>query len=135
MENWKEEFFEVKNNLYCKILIKVNDEWIGKSDCGTESSMEKEKGESSDAFKRAAVKWGIGRFLYSKDIKHLPVKPYGNSFCPVDNEGKFLFGSKLTQYIEKSENIPVNEKCPKCGAKLMTSKQGKKYCSALCWKN
>ena len=37
--------------------------------------------------------------------------------------------------INKAENRPVNEKCPKCGAKLMTSKQGKKYCSALCWKN
>jgi hypothetical protein len=43
-------------------------DWVWKSDCGTESQVEKQKGEASDAFKRAAVMWGIGRFLYSLGI-------------------------------------------------------------------
>ena len=64
-ENWQREHYEVKGNLFCRVGIKTNGEWVWKSDCGTESKTEKEKGESSDSFKRACVNWGIGRELYS----------------------------------------------------------------------
>ena len=40
--------------------------WIQKQDCGVESNTEKEKGEASDAFKRAGFNVGIGRELYTK---------------------------------------------------------------------
>lgn len=66
-ENWKDSYQEIKGNLFCSIGIFFNGKWIEKSDVGTPSDFEKQKGEASDAFKRAAVKWGIGRFLY--DIK------------------------------------------------------------------
>lgn len=59
-ENWQCDYKQIKNNLYCGISIAGVWKW----DCGTESNMDAEKGESSDAFKRAAVKWGIGRYLY-----------------------------------------------------------------------
>ena len=36
-----------------------------KSDCGTESNTEAQKGEASDSFKRACFNWGIGRELYT----------------------------------------------------------------------
>jgi hypothetical protein len=39
--------------------------WIWKGDAGTESNMEAEKGNASDARKRAGFTWGIGRELYS----------------------------------------------------------------------
>ena len=42
-----------------------NGEWISKQDVGVESNTEKEKGQASDAFKRACVNWGIGRELYT----------------------------------------------------------------------
>lgn len=48
-ENWQDEYGVVNNNLYCKIGIKINGDWIWKGDCGTESNTEAEKGESSDA--------------------------------------------------------------------------------------
>ena len=38
--------------------------WITKADAAGDSAVEAEKGAISDAFKRAAVKWGIGRYLY-----------------------------------------------------------------------
>ena len=41
------------------------EKWIAKEDVGIESNMEKEKGEASDAFKRAGFNWGIGRELYT----------------------------------------------------------------------
>lgn len=37
---------------------------VSKSDVGTASTFEPSKGAVSDALKRAAVQWGIGRYLY-----------------------------------------------------------------------
>ena len=77
--NWQCKYEEYKGNLFCSIGIMDDGAskdlgWVWKSDCGTESNVEKQKGEASDAFKRAAVMWGIGRFLYSKSIVKLPTK-------------------------------------------------------------
>lgn len=65
--NWTREHIEIKGNLFCKLSIYDTDkkEWVYKIDCGTESNADKEKGESSDSFKRAAFNWGIGRELYT----------------------------------------------------------------------
>jgi hypothetical protein len=71
-ENWEREHYECKGNLFCRVGINRNfdkpnefRDMIYKSDCGTESNTEKEKGESSDSFKRACVNFGIGRCLYT----------------------------------------------------------------------
>ncbi len=61
---WRDEFTETPRGVVGTIYILINGEWVGKSDIGTESDIEEEKGIYSDAFKRAAVKWGIGRELY-----------------------------------------------------------------------
>ena len=61
-ERWQREHYEVKGNLYCRVGIFFDGiGWVWKSDCGVESYAEKEKGESSDSFKRACFNWGIGR--------------------------------------------------------------------------
>lgn len=65
MENWQREHYECKGNLFCRVGIRCGDEWIWKSDCGTESNTEAQKGEASDSFKRACFNWGIGRELYT----------------------------------------------------------------------
>lgn len=51
-------------------------EWVWKADGGGESDIEAEKGALSGAFKRAAVRWGIGRYLYSM----------GNIWVPLENK-------------------------------------------------
>jgi hypothetical protein len=48
----------------CEIGVWHNDQWIWKADGAGDSDIEAEKGALSDAFKRAAVRWGIGRYLY-----------------------------------------------------------------------
>lgn len=70
--NWTSEFYELKNRLFCRITITfMRDDktiaTISKTDCGVESNVEKEKGEVSDAFKRCAVHFGIGRDLYNSE--------------------------------------------------------------------
>lgn len=63
--NWQRRHYECKGNLFCEIGIKIDNEWIWKGDCGSESYTDKEKGEASDSFKRSGVNWGIGRELYT----------------------------------------------------------------------
>jgi len=99
-ENWQDDYKEVKGNVYAGIGIKVKDEWIWKWDCGIESNVDKEKGEASDAFKRAAVKWGVGRFLYDLKIhfvKSNEVKTSSNFPYCVDDSGKRIWD--ITDYI------------------------------------
>lgn len=64
---WQCDFYECKGTLFCKIGIWSNDlhDWVWKANAGSPSNMEAVKGEASDAFKRAAFAWGIGRELYT----------------------------------------------------------------------
>ena len=78
-ENWQREHYECKGNLFCRVGIRCDQvkyreangdtgiapDWVWKSDCGTESNTEAQKGEASDSFKRACFNWGIGRELYT----------------------------------------------------------------------
>ena len=89
-ENWQREHYECKGNLFCKVgilctttAIKYNDnvvhentslDWVWKSDCGTESNTEAQKGEASDSFKRACFNWGIGRELYTAPFTWIPAE-------------------------------------------------------------
>lgn len=67
--NWQNDFKLIDGKMYGGIGISRSTngvtEWIWKWDCGTESNTEAEKGQASDAFKRAGFKWGIGVELYS----------------------------------------------------------------------
>lgn len=63
--NWQCDYKEVDGKVYCGIGIKMESEWIWKWNCGSESNLDAEKGEASDALKRAGFAWGIGTELYS----------------------------------------------------------------------
>jgi hypothetical protein len=78
--NWYDEYSPAPNEdgnkcVQCTLYIKVGSEWVGKSDVGTNSKdhtaaqNNAEKGGYSDALKRAAVKWGIGRYLYDLGVQ------------------------------------------------------------------
>lgn len=71
-ENWQREHYECKGNLFCRVGIKCGDTYVWKSDCGSESNTEAEKGEASDSFKRACFNWGIGRELYTSPFIWIP---------------------------------------------------------------
>lgn len=78
----------------CEIGLRINGEWLWRANGAGETQVEAEKGALSDAFKRAAVLWGVGRYLYdlpnvwvdldNKRIKNPPslpdwAKPAGSS--------------------------------------------------------
>ncbi|MBO9624127.1 MAG: hypothetical protein J7500_15575 [Sphingomonas sp.] len=64
--NWQDSYTEtVKGRLICALQIRIDGEWITKSDGAGDTDVEGEKGAISDSLKRAGVKWGIGRYLYN----------------------------------------------------------------------
>lgn len=72
-EKWQSRYFETaKGRVICEIGIRVGDEWVWKSDGAGDTAVEGEKGGISDALKRAAVQWGIGRYLYRLDAVWAP---------------------------------------------------------------
>ena len=64
-ENWKNEFKAAPDGgILCGLSIKVDGEWVTKWDGAENTDIEAVKGGLSGAMKRAAVQWGIGRYLY-----------------------------------------------------------------------
>ena len=69
VDGWQDAYHLLPNgNVVCKLRVKIGTEWIEKSDVGGQSDQPDEsdrtKSAFSDALKRAAVKLGIGRYLY-----------------------------------------------------------------------
>lgn len=78
--NWQRHHEVINGNLFCTISVwdSEKSQWVSKQDVGTESNAEAEKGQASDAFKRAGFAWGIGRELYDAPFIfiHAPVDKY-----------------------------------------------------------
>ena len=121
---WKNKYEEIKGNLFCTISIwdEEKEQWIEKSDCGTESFSEKEKGEASDAFKRAGFNVGIGRELYTRIFyfAKVPTKEIGK-----DKNGNPKY--ELSNKYEKFEvlEISTNEKTEKIEKIKIVDSSGK----------
>lgn len=140
-ENWKRDHEVVNGNLFCTVSIRTtNGEWVSKQDVGTESNTEKEKGQASDAFKRACVNWGIGRELYTcpfvwinlaanewyqKNGKKYPSPRFSVSAIEydesrrvsylviIDNCGKvrYTYGKSAMQINEKTQALEEIKNC------------------------
>lgn len=103
LENWKDSYRrDSSGRLVCTLQLRINGEWISKEDVGIESKSEGEKGEFSDAFKRAAVKWGVGRFLYDMDIKYLDIK-LNNGQKEYYYEGEKVNQFRLTEFFNRKK--------------------------------
>lgn len=64
---WKNNYREFMQGILCTITCNINGEWVSKSDGAEPTQFESLKGGFSSAMKRAAVQWGIGRYLYNLD--------------------------------------------------------------------
>jgi hypothetical protein len=76
--------------LMCGIGVRTNgDNWVWKYDGAENTQIEAIKGGYSGAFKRAAVKWGIGRYLYKlgmewhETVDHYTAKEPGVDYIKV----------------------------------------------------
>ena len=74
---WMEQ---VCGRVICKlsILDRENKVWVTKCDGAGETNVEGEKGGISDAFKRAAVKFGVNRDCYRIEKQYVPIDTWKN---------------------------------------------------------
>jgi hypothetical protein len=98
---WQKKYELIDGNLFCSVGIynEQTKDWIWKMDVGTESNTEKEKGQASDAFKRACFNLGIGRELYEYPI--IQIKLEDSEFDKITNKPTFNF--KLKEWVWYSE--------------------------------
>jgi Rad52/22 family double-strand break repair protein len=71
--NWWDKYMPIENGVICELTIRFPDgSTLTKSDAGGCAGMadagDDEKSAFSDAFKRAAVKFGVGRYLYGDGV-------------------------------------------------------------------
>lgn len=102
-DGWQCRYPHANGKTVCEIGIRVREEWIWKADGAGDTDIEAEKGALSDAFKRAAVRWGIGRYLYDFASPWVPCESYKR------NDGKFTW-SKWTadpwSFVRNSNSAP-----------------------------
>ena len=72
-ENWWDEYVPAEHSVLCKLTIRLPDDSIlVKTDAGGYAGMadqgDDDKSGYSDAFKRTAVKFGVGRYLYGEGV-------------------------------------------------------------------
>ena len=123
--NWKNVYsLWHENSQICGISIFNADrnEWVTKFDGAENSDFEPIKGGLSDSFKRAAITWGIGRYLYEMEGIWVEIEEKGKSFAIRKEEyGRLekeysalvsrIFGQKPSQQsapVRQSQNSPQN---------------------------
>jgi hypothetical protein len=102
---WQCSYPHANGKTVCSIGIKIGDEWVWKANGAGDTDIEAEKGALSDAFKRAAVCWGIGRYLYDMDSPWVAIEPMGRSYKIADHEK-----ARLLRWT--AAPVPTPEKMP-----------------------
>lgn len=107
--NWTCEYILIDNKMYCKVNVwdKEKNCWVSKMNVGTESNTECEKGQASDALKRACFTWGLGVELYSAP-KNLFVNLNTDEYTVSGNSVKVKSSFKLVvDSIQYSEDRKI----------------------------
>lgn len=77
-ENWQVRYSLADNGLLvCEVGLRINGEWLWRANGAGDTQVEAEKGKCSDAFKRAAVVWGVGRYLYGLPTPYVELDQFG----------------------------------------------------------
>lgn len=81
IDNWQDNYKVLEDGaVVCRLRLRIGNEWITKVDVGSESEQgdagDRRKAAFSDALKRAAVKFGIGRYLYRLPTQWVDYDPH-----------------------------------------------------------
>ena len=95
-DNWRNEYREWSDGaVICGLSIRIGGEWITKWDGADKTDIEPTKGGLSDSMKRAAVQWGIGRYLYNLEANFAEgsqYRPQGDGWKSAKTkDGKFYW--------------------------------------------
>ena len=110
-ENWQDEYNGGENGVLCKLSIRLPDgSWLTKCDVGGYAGMadsgDDEKSGHSDAFKRAAVKFGVARYLYKDGVPTFADAPEPAAAKPRDQRSYAqLVADACNKYGKKKESV------------------------------
>jgi hypothetical protein len=88
VHNWQDRYQLLPDNaVQCRLRVRIHGEWVAKADVGSPSDQpdggDRLKAAFSDALKRAAVKFGIGRYLYGLPPTWTDYDPTKRQFTSV----------------------------------------------------
>lgn len=117
---WRDEYTLLPGGeVECRLSVKFGDTWITKADVGGQSEQPDEgdrmKAAYSDALKRAAVKFGIGRHLYRMPnqwvdydpVKKQIVKPGTRPTAPQPHGSIAYFEGRLKTVGARNELVAI----------------------------
>lgn len=94
---WERRHPHVSGTTTCELAIWIEGRgWVTKTDGAGDTDVEAQKGSLSDSFKRAAVNWGVGRYLYGLPSPWVALEAKGRSYIIADAEYP-----KLRQLLER----------------------------------
>lgn len=105
---WQNKYSHAGEKTICDIGVLINNEWVWKSDGAGDTDFEAQKGALSSAFKRAAVRWGIGRYLYNVTAPWVAIEQKGRTAAIAKHEyarlQSLLPGSKIADAEAEEED-------------------------------
>lgn len=140
--NWQSKFYEANGQVIGEIGIYDEDRklWVWKSDTGSESNIEAEKGLISDVYKRVLARWGVQE-LYTSPRIQVPDDGYGNSGYKVSeilyNEHRDIihlvivnrFSKEVFRWDmdeqERPQIMPTTDPAPKASVQESSSCDGR----------
>lgn len=129
VEGWQDDYECLPcGSVVCRLRVKLGEEWLTKVDVGSPSEQpndgDKLKAAFSDALKRAAVKFGVGRYLYRVPSQWCDYDPQKKRFVtPPQLPGFARPSGKAAQPVAKPEQ-------PKAG-ETITTEEGRELWDAL----
>src|SRR5262245_57753980 len=102
VEGWQDDYeCREDGSVVCRLRLRLGDEWITKVDVGGPSEQpdggDRLKAAFSDALKRAAVKFGIGRYLYRLPAQWVDYDPKRRQFARTPTLPNFALPEKEAQ--------------------------------------
>ena len=116
--NWQDTYqFLPDGSVVCRLRLKLGDHWITKTDVGSPSeqpdSGDRVKAAVSDALKRAAVKFGIGRYLYRLPAQWVDYDPAKKQLVQLPQLPAFALPRKSRPTQPPKQAQPASPAAPK----------------------
>ncbi len=109
-DGWEDAYVETPlGRVICTIRILCGERWVSKSDGAGKTDVEGDKGGISDAFKRAAVRWGIGRYLYDMPDPWVPCELYNDKWSKWTPEGQRQLDALAGKAVQSAQSERISD--------------------------
>ena len=123
VENWQDEYEILPDgSVTCRLRLKFGDEWVTKMDVGSPSEQpdggDRLKAAFSDALKRAAVKFGIARYLYRLPAQWVEYDPAKKQIVQIPQLPAFALPKASKPELKQPAPEPAPATLPANGQEL-----------------